>query len=148
MKRPLLVWLLAFLLLFLALGGIYGGIAMLVDPSGSTLQLDTVLSELPVSNFILPGVFLLVIMGLFPIAMTYGLIVQPDWRWANAMSKWSRHYWAWTGTIGIGMILLIWLTVQGVLIGFGWPIQLVTLANGILILLVAVSPGIRKYYLR
>ena len=132
--------------MFLALGGIYGGASMLTDPSGKTLQMESVLPKLPVSSFALPGVFLLVIMGILPILLSYGLIMRPAWQWADALSAWSRHYWAWTGTVGIGVILLIWLTIQGVLIGFGWPIQFVTLVNGLLILLLAIVPNIQKYY--
>ena len=66
MKRPLMLWPLIFFLLFLALGGLYGGITLLVDPSGNLLGLDDVLPLVPVSDFILPGIFLLVVMGLAP----------------------------------------------------------------------------------
>ncbi|MFH0758306.1 MAG: hypothetical protein V2B15_13545 [Bacteroidota bacterium] len=146
MKLPGLVWVLVFLLMFLAFGGIYGGIAMLTDLSGSTLQMESVLSQLPVSNFGLPGFFLITITGVLPIVVSYGLLVKPDWRWAKALSAWSRHHWAWTWAVGIGIILLIWLTVQGMLIGFRWPIQFITLTDGILVLLVAALPNIRRHY--
>jgi hypothetical protein len=148
MKRPGIVWLLVFLLTFLAFGGIYGGIAMLSDPTGSILQMQEVLPLLPVSNYVLPGFFLLTLMGILPLFIAYGLIVQPEWRWAETISTWSKHHWAWAGTIAIGMVLLIWLGVQGVLIGFQWPIQYATLLNGLLLLLVAVIPGVRKHYER
>jgi hypothetical protein len=39
MKRPFTLWLLIFILLFLAFGGLYGGLAMLLDPSGRSLHL-------------------------------------------------------------------------------------------------------------
>jgi pimeloyl-ACP methyl ester carboxylesterase len=41
---------------------------------------------------------------------------------AETLSGWSRHHWAWTGTLGLGVTLGIWLLVQGLLIGFKWPI--------------------------
>ncbi len=34
MQHPFTLWPLLFCLLFLALGGLYGGIAMLIDPTG------------------------------------------------------------------------------------------------------------------
>ena len=58
MQRPLALWPLLFLLLLLGAGGLYGGIAMLIDPTGGLLQLTEVLPLLPVSDYILPGLFL------------------------------------------------------------------------------------------
>ena len=52
MKRPITVWLLVFSLVFLALGGLYGGIAMLSDPSGNLLQMSEVLPLLHVHPLI------------------------------------------------------------------------------------------------
>lgn len=85
-------------------------------------------------------------MGIFPLVLVYGLIWQPRWRWANWFSIWSKHHWAWTGSIVVGVVLMIWLAVQGLLIGFQWAIQYVTLANGALIILVALIPSVQKYF--
>ena len=148
MKRPAILWLLVFLLVFLALGGLYGGISMLVDPSGRMLQMDGVLPLLPVPDYFLPGLFLLFVMGLFPILLTYGLIKQPVWSWVDSLSTWCGHYWAWTGSVGVGVVLVLWLAVQAILIGFQWPIQYITLVNGVLIILVAVIPSVQKYFKR
>jgi hypothetical protein len=52
MQRSLLFWLLLLLLLFLGLGGLYGGIAMLADLSGRSLQMETVL---PLDQGVLQG---------------------------------------------------------------------------------------------
>ena len=148
MHRPWALWPLLFLLLFLALGGSYGGIAMLTDPTGGSLQLNEVLPLLPVTDFILPGVFLLIVMGLVPLVLIYGLLSRPNWGWALALSYWSKHHWAWTGTIGLGVVLATWLLVQGLLIGFKWPIQYVTAITGSLIVLLAIVPGLRRFYAR
>ncbi|MCB8920284.1 MAG: hypothetical protein H6662_01760 [Ardenticatenaceae bacterium] len=60
-------------MVFLALGGLYGGIAMLVNPSGESLQVTEVLPLLPVQNFVLPGLFLLFVMGVCPLSLVYSL---------------------------------------------------------------------------
>ena len=146
MQRPLALWPLLFLLLLLGTGGLYGGIAMLIDPTGGLLQLTEVLPLLPVSDYILPGLFLLVAMGLAPIALAYGLLARPDWSCAQALSGWSRHHWAWTGTLALGVTLATWLIVQGLLIGFNWPIQYITAADGLLIMLLALTPAVRRFY--
>ena len=83
MRRPFMLWPLIFILLFLALGGgLYGGITMLIDPTGNRLGVADALPLLPVTNFILPGIFLIVVMGLFPLLLTYGLIARPNWPWS------------------------------------------------------------------
>lgn len=146
MKRPFTLWLLVFFLVFLALGGLYGGIAMLADPSGNALQMGDVLPLLHIPNYTLPGLFLFIVMGLAPIFLTYGLMTRPKWAWADSLIRWSGHHWAWAGSLAIGVVLMIWLAVQAMLIGFRWPIQYVTAGNGLLIVLLALVPGVRKFY--
>ncbi|MGB2866734.1 MAG: hypothetical protein WBC05_25610 [Sedimentisphaerales bacterium] len=146
MQRPFALWPLVFCLLFLSLGGLYGGIAMLTDPTGGSLQLTETLPLLPVSDYILPGIFLLVVMGLAPLLLIYGLLARPKWRWAERLSRWSGHHWAWIGTLGLGVTLAVWLIVQGLLIGFEWAIQYITAVNGFLIILFVLAPGVRKFY--
>jgi hypothetical protein len=146
MKRPFALWLLLFSLIFLALGGLYGGIAMLTDPSGNLLQMAEILPLLPVPDYTLPGLFLLLVMGVAPLFLTYALLARPAWKWADAISRWNNHHWAWTGTVALGVVLALWLVVEGFMIGFEWPIQYVTAVNGILILLFALVPSVRKYY--
>ena len=146
MQRPFALWPLVFFLLFLALGGLYGGIAMLTDPTGSSLQMTEILSLLPVPDYTLPGLFLLFVMGLVPLFLTYALLTRPNWTWAETLSRWSGHHWAWTGTLALGVMLVIWLVVQGLLIGFKWPIQYVTAVNGFLIILLVLVPEVRRFY--
>ena len=145
MKRPFLLYLLVFFLCFLAFGGLFGGIMFLDDPSGKSMAMDTVLPLLPVSSYLLPGLFLITVMGLFPIFLAYGLIARPDWTWAVKLTGWSQHHWAWTGSIAAALILLIWLGIQALLIGFRWPIQFITLGNALLILVTALTPAVQRF---
>ena len=146
MKRPFVLWILVFWLLFLALGGLYGGIAMLLDPSGDSLQMTDVLPLLPVPNYVLPGLFLLFAMGLAPLLLIYALLARPTWPWIEPLFRWSKHHWAWMGTMLLALVLAIWLIVEGVLIGFKWPIQYVTAVNGLFILVFALWPSVRRFY--
>lgn len=124
MKRGFTVWLLVAALLFLAAGGFYGGISMLLDPSGRGLQMDEIL----------------------PLILCYGLLARPEWDWAHQLAGWSGHHWAWSGAVGLALVLLAWLSYQAFLIGFRWPIQYVTAANGLVILILALAPGVRRAY--
>ena len=146
MRRPVALFLLLFFLLFLAAGGLYGGVAMLLDPSGGALQMTEVLPLLPVPDYTLPGLFLLVVMGVLPLLLGYALLARPAWAWAAPMSLAGRHHWAWSGALALGLVLGAWLGVQGLLIGFRWPIQYVTAANGIAIVALALVPAVRRWF--
>lgn len=146
MKRPLMLWPLVFCLVVLALGGgLAGGITMLIDPTGELLGVAELLPQLPVPNFILPGLFLLFVMGLFPLLLAIALVARPAWHWVDALFQWSSHYWAWTSTLILVAILAIWLLYEVWLIGT-FPITNITAVLGILILLFAMLPGVRNYY--
>ena len=137
------LWGLIAALAFLALGGFYGGIAMLSDPSGAALGMDTVLPLLPVADYTLPGVFLVLVMGVAPLLAAFGLLVRPRWARTDAVERLSGHSLAWTAALALGLVLTVWLVVQGALIGFRWPIQYVTAVNAALILALTLAPSVR-----
>jgi hypothetical protein len=143
MRKPIILWLLIASLIFLSFGGFYGGILMLIDPSGKLLQMDSVLPQLLVPNYLLPGLFLFFVMGLAPLFLTFSLLARPKW---IPLPSPFRHYWAWTAALALGIVLLLWLILQGFLIGFQWPIQYVTAVNGLLIVLLVLMPQVRKYF--
>lgn len=133
-------------LLLLAAGGFYGGLSMLLDPTGEAMGVNVVLPQLPVSSFAWPGAFLLVFMGLVPLALAYALVARPSWRWGTALARWSGHHWAWAGTVALGVLLGVWLAVQGWLIGFAWPIQYATAAIAVAIVALAALPSVHRSF--
>ena len=146
MRRPLMLWPLVLCLLILSIGGGFaGGIMMLIDPSGEMLGVAEMLPLLPVPNFILPGLFLLVVMGLYPLLLAFALITQPTWNWVDRWFQWNKYYWAWIGCLVLVVIIAIWLAYEGWLVGW-WPITYATAVQGFLILLFAMMPSVRKYY--
>ena len=146
LKRPLMLWPLIIVLILLSLGGFSGGIPMLIDPlSGGYLNFEDLLPLLPVSNLILPGLFLIAYMGLFPLLLVYGLIARPSWTIVDKYFLWSGHHWAWTGSIILSAGIAIWLGYEGWLVGW-WPITTITAVQGGLILILALIPSVRKHY--
>ena len=56
------------ILVFLALGAIFGGYALISDPSGANFEWTTdLLNNTPFSNFLIPGIILAVVNGLLSI---------------------------------------------------------------------------------
>lgn len=105
---------------------------MLLDPTGRALGMHEVLVHLPVASYALPGLFLLVVMGVGPLLLGYGLFTPPGQR---------AFRWAWAGTLALTAVLGVWLAVQGAMIGFRWPIQYITALNGVVIVLLALQLG-------
>jgi hypothetical protein len=103
------------------------------------------LPDLPVSNFVLPGLFLLIVMGIFPLLLAYGLIAKPTWSWVDRLFQWSQYHWAWTGCLILVGITAVWLAYEGWLVGW-WPITYATAVIGGVILLIIFFPSMRKFY--
>jgi hypothetical protein len=144
-RRPLALWGLIGALAFLAVGGWYGGVSMLLDPSGASLGMQEVVPRLPVTDLVLPGLFLIVVMGVGPLVAAYGLLARPRWPVLARLERASGRSWAWSAALTIGVVLAGWLALQGVLIGFRWPIQYVTAGNAAVIVALALSPTVRHH---
>jgi hypothetical protein len=145
--RPITLWLLMFFLMLLGIGGIYGGIVFLKDPSGTLMGLPPeFLTRLPVPDYTLPGLFLLTVMGIAPLILLYGLFARPRWNWTKPFVQWSGRHWSWTGTLYLGIGLALWLVIEGFLIGFSAPMQFVTAFLGLVILLFVLIPPVGRYF--
>jgi len=134
MKRPFVLWLLFVVFIVLALGGLAGAWGFFSDPSGAGMEMDSVLGQLPVPDYTLPGILLIVLMFITPLVIVYGLIRRPVWNWMTPIVGWSGAHWSWMGSLILGLGLAIWLAIQAVLIGFDWPIQWFTAALDLAIL--------------
>ncbi len=87
------------LLLLLSFGAIYGGITLIIDPSGGLLGLPIYLIDnTPFVNFLIPGVILLVMIGLLPLFIA-------------ALTVFGVRNYGWF-TIFQGCLLAGWLTVE------------------------------------
>ena len=131
MSRPISLILLLICLIFLSISGLFGGIAMLIDPSGQILGLPASLLEpVPIDNFLLPGLFLIVAYGFFSLVVAYGL--------------WRRAGWAWGSTVVLSIILIGWICGQILFWGMPEALQLVYLGLGLLMLLLCLTPSTKE----
>ena len=106
---------------------------MFLDPTGQAMGLPPeLLDGLPISNFILPGIFLLVVMGLFPLVIAYGL--------------WSYRGWAWRAAVVLSVVLLLWIGLKSALWGAPAAIQTVYLLWGGVMLALCLIPAVRNSF--
>ena len=118
------------LLILLCLGGLGGGAVMLADPSGAEMGLSpTMLEGLPISDFVLPGLFLIGVMGAAPLVIAFGL--------------WKHLPWAWAAALTQGIVLVLWIGLQIVLWGAPMAIQVLYLVWGAAIAALCFVPGLR-----
>ncbi len=111
---------------FLGLGGIGGGLFMIIDPSGQLMGLPSDLLEpLFISSFILPGLFLILVMGILPLLTAYGFWKYPDWKILSRLNPFSKYPWYWVLSLTLGILLIGWILFQ--LILWGSPIFIQTL---------------------
>ena len=108
------------LLLFVGVGAVYGGIALMVDGMGMPSEW---LDRLPVDTWTWPGVALLVTVAA-PQLATVWLVIRPDPR-------------AGTAGLAVGFALVLWILVQLALLQRYFYLQPVIAVIGVLEMLVS-----------
>ncbi len=146
--RPFAVGLLIFLQVFLGIQGIFGGVAFILAPDGSLLQMPfSQLKNTPFSSFLIPGILLFLFLGVYPLAEAYGLWKRPAWRWPDAINPFKDTHWSWAGSLAAGVIAVIWILVQTRWITWG-ALHTLILVMGLVILGVTLLPVVRGYLRR
>lgn len=144
--RPIAVWLLIVLQVLLGLGGLAGGGALVLAPDGRLLQMPvSLLNDTPFTDFLLPGALLFTFMSLLPVAVAYGLWRRPAPRLPEKINPFKGIHWAWAGSLAVGAAVMIWITVQVMLIGYGSVLQPLYFGWGIVIIGVTLLPSVRHY---
>lgn len=140
--------LLAILVAFQAVSGLAGGVALVVDPTGGVLQMPlSALRVGPFADFLIPGLVLLLVLGVLPAAVAVALWTRPRWGAMGWLERVFGEHWAWVGAGVVGVGLLIWLAVEWWIVGPSWLLWVyATLAAAIV--LVALAPGTRRAYAR
>jgi hypothetical protein len=128
--RPLTLWALIATVGVLGVSGLAGGGQFILAPSGRLISISpTLLAGSPFESYLVPGLVLFSILGVFPLVVVYGL--------------YRRKRWAWPATIAVGVALVVWVLVEGVVIGFGKRLQYPHLVQGVVIVGLAVLPSVR-----
>ena len=137
--HPLAMWLLICLQFLLGLGALCGGGVLIAAPDGSLIQMPlSMLEHSPFSNFLIPGVILFSLLGIYPVGVAYSLWQQPAWRLPEALNPFKQLHWSWAASLAAGIMLVIWISTQVLLIQaivflhilyfvWGWTLILLTM---------------------
>lgn len=133
-SRPVSIWLLEAAILLQGISGVGGGLGLVLDPSGDSLKIPLEwLEGSPFNSYLIPGVILFVVLGIYPLFTLYGVR--------------RRLGWAWLASVSVGAGLLIWIAVEILVIGYqpNPPLQLIYGILGVLILAFALISSSRNY---
>jgi hypothetical protein len=98
---------LGILQMFIGIGAVPAGIAMISDPSGHGLGMSLeMLVNSPFADFLIPGVFLLVVNGI-------GSLL-------GGIASFKRHRYAGEIAAALGTFLMVWIAAQVWWMGVHW----------------------------
>ncbi len=139
--------LLIFLLAFLGLGAIFGGTVLIISPSGRLFGMPlSMLKNSPFNNFLLPGIILITILGIFPAVLSVVLVKKPANKLAELFNFYKDMYWGWTYSIYAAFALIIWIQSEMTFLHAVHWLHSVYMFLAIAILFVALLPQVRNHY--
>ncbi|TGE32210.1 hypothetical protein [Desulfosporosinus sp. Sb-LF] len=146
-EKPFTCKLLIFMHILLGIGAVFGGVVLVIDPSGGLLKMPiTILENSPFNNFLIPGIILLAILGIIPLITSYALITKRYWKAADSLNIFTEMHWSWAYSFYIGFALIIWITVECYFVKQIILIHVVYIFIGLIIQALSVLPSVQKYY--
>lgn len=137
---------LATLVALQAISGLAGGAVLVIDPSGGLIGMPpSVLRHGPFSDFLVPGVILLLVLGVLPAIVAVALWTRPRWHAAAPLERAFGEHWSWIGAGVVAFGLLIWLAVELWVVG---PSSLLVTyaALALAVIALALTPATRRFY--
>lgn len=144
--RPNALSILAVLIGVLSIAGFVGGASLMVDPTGASLKADLAwLEGTPVNDFLLPGLFLFLVYGVFGLVLIAGLWTRWSFGPLKRLDRRTGHHWSWWGTIAVGTTLVGWIVYELFVVTDVIWLQPALAAMGLVIVGIAMLPSIREY---
>ncbi len=80
--------------------------------------------------------------------VAYGLMKQPGWRWPENINPSRQYHWAWSASWVAGVILLIWVIIETVLLGYLSFLQPLVAVWGVALIVLTMLAPTRRYFRR
>jgi len=137
-----------FLVLIQSISAIGGGLALAADPSGVDLGVSVgMLEHSPFPDVLIPGLFLTIMLGMFPAVVLYGLIMRPRLRAAEAMNIVKGYHWSWTFSYYLGILLVLWIVIQVCFLREIVMLHIIYAVLGVLIIVLTHLSSTRRCYI-
>ena len=144
--RPLALYPLLLMIGTLSLAGLFGGWSLMTDRTGGSLQADPAwLERTPVNDFLVPGLFLFLVYGLFGLVLIWGLWTGRSFGALTRLDRRTGHHWSWWGAIALGSILVAWIAYELFVIPEVIWLQPALAVMGLAIVGLALLPSTRAY---
>ncbi len=92
---------------------------MIARPDGALLQMPVdLLKGSPFSNYLVPGLLLLTLLGVYPLVVAWAVWRLPGWNWPERLNPFETRHWSWAAALSAGCILVIWISVQLKFLGY------------------------------
>lgn len=136
-----------FVLGFLALGAIGGGMVLMVSPGGEWIGIPlTELRNSPFNSFLIPGLILFSVLGIFPLMLIFALLRKPESRLADSINIFNDMHWSWTFSIYVAFTLIGWIQIQMVFLQSVHWLHTFYMFYAVAIIGIALLPPMRNLY--
>ena len=119
-----------------AAGAIGGGIGLVQDPVNNIGMPLSLLDGTPFKDYLIPGLILLIVVGLFSLLVFVGLLL-----------RWKAAWWL---SLASGGGLVIWIVAEVALLGYlsgaGIGLQIVFGLVGVAILVLTLARPTRRFF--
>jgi hypothetical protein len=119
-----------------AAGAIGGGAGLVQDPVNNIGMPLSVLDGSPFKDYLIPGLILLIVVGLFSLLVFVGLLL-----------RWKAAWWL---SLASGGGLIIWIIAEVALLGYlagaGIGLQIAFGLVGVAIVILALASPTRRYF--
>jgi hypothetical protein len=147
--HPVAVWFLICLQFLLGLGALGGGGVLMAAPDGSIIQMPlSMLENSPFSSFLIPGVILFSLLGIYPVAVAYSLWQQPAWRLPETLNPFKHLHWSWAASLASGIMLVIWISTQVLMVQAIAFLHILYFVWGWMLILLTLTPTVRQHLQR
>lgn len=146
-RRPIAVAILILLHAILGIGAVFGGGALILDPSGAWIGMPVDMMKVPwFKDYLIPGILLFTVLGIGPLLVMFALINRWNCKWAEKLNIFRTAHWAWSYSLYCAFALQIWISVQIFIIHDSSVIHLVYMGLGLVIQTTTLLPSVSKYY--
>lgn len=120
-RRPGSVTATIWVLGFLGVTALAGGLEMLVFVRGNVYLPASMLDQVPLlDTWLVPGLVLTFAFGVGGLVGAWGIARQPRVRQLAMVERRTSTHWSWAWTVAVGYAFTAWMTVEIALLGFPW----------------------------